>query len=156
MKQGKGKQSFAKRTCWSQKTPIFNILRDDAYCGSDGKASARNVGDPGSIPGSGRFPWRRKWQLNGNSLQDSCLENSIYGGTWQATVHGVTKRQTQLSNFTLTVSRDDATHSPDQIVNIETRLIMLFAAKDKSQQKQDLKLTVVRIMGSLLKNSGLN
>ena len=30
--------------------------------GSDGKASARNAGDPGSIPGSGRFPWRRKWQ----------------------------------------------------------------------------------------------
>ena len=31
--------------------------------GSDGKASACNAGDPGSIPQSGRFPWRRKWQL---------------------------------------------------------------------------------------------
>ena len=30
--------------------------------GSDGKASACNAGDPGSIPESGRFPWRRKWQ----------------------------------------------------------------------------------------------
>ena len=30
--------------------------------GSEVKASAWNVGDPGSIPGSGRFPWRRKWQ----------------------------------------------------------------------------------------------
>ena len=30
--------------------------------GSDGKVSAFNAGDPGSIPGSGRFPWRRKWQ----------------------------------------------------------------------------------------------
>ena len=29
---------------------------------SDGKASAYNAGDPGSIPRSGRFPWRRKWQ----------------------------------------------------------------------------------------------
>ena len=28
---------------------------------SDGKESACNVGDPGSIPGSGRFPWRREW-----------------------------------------------------------------------------------------------
>ena len=28
---------------------------------SDGKVSAYNVGDPGSIPGLGRFPWRRKW-----------------------------------------------------------------------------------------------
>ena len=30
--------------------------------GSEGKASACNAGDPGSIPGLGRFPWRRKWQ----------------------------------------------------------------------------------------------
>ena len=30
--------------------------------GSEVKASARNAGDLGSIPGSGRFPWRRKWQ----------------------------------------------------------------------------------------------
>ena len=30
--------------------------------GSDGKASARNAGDLGSIPGSGKVPWRRKWQ----------------------------------------------------------------------------------------------
>ena len=29
---------------------------------SDGKESACNEGDPGSIPGLGRFPWRRKWQ----------------------------------------------------------------------------------------------
>ena len=29
---------------------------------SEVKASACNVGDPGSIPGLGRFPWRRKWQ----------------------------------------------------------------------------------------------
>ena len=78
------------------------------------------------------------------------------GGAWQATAHRVSKSQTQLSNFIFTVSRDDATHGPDQIVNIETRLIMSFAAKDNSQQKQDLKLTVVQIMGSLLKNSGLN
>ena len=30
--------------------------------GSEVKASACNAGDQGSIPGSGRFPWRRKWQ----------------------------------------------------------------------------------------------
>ena len=30
--------------------------------GSEVKASARNAGDLGSIPGSRRFPWRRKWQ----------------------------------------------------------------------------------------------
>ena len=45
---------------------------------SDGKASAYNVGDPGSIPGSGRSPGER----NDNPLQYSCLKNSMDGGTW--------------------------------------------------------------------------
>ena len=44
--------------------------------GSDGKASARNEGDPGSIPGLGRSPGEE----NGNPLQYSCLENSTDGG----------------------------------------------------------------------------
>ena len=35
---------------------------------------------------------------NGNPLQCSCLGNSIYRGAWQATAHGVTKGQTQLSD----------------------------------------------------------
>ena len=46
--------------------------------GSDGKASAYNAGDPGSIPGSGRSPG----EGNGNPLQDSCLENPMDGGAW--------------------------------------------------------------------------
>ena len=45
--------------------------------GSDGKMSAYNAGDPGSIPGSGRSP--RKG--NGNPLQYSCLENPM-DGAW--------------------------------------------------------------------------
>ena len=53
--------------------------------GSDGKASACNEGDLGSIPGSGRSPG----EGNGNPLQYSCLENPIDGGAWQATVHGL-------------------------------------------------------------------
>ena len=44
--------------------------------GSDGKASAYNAGDPGSIPGSGSFPG----EGNGNPLQYSCLENPMHGG----------------------------------------------------------------------------
>ena len=44
--------------------------------GSDGKASARNAGDPGSIPGLGRSPG----EGNGNLLQHSCLENTMDGG----------------------------------------------------------------------------
>ena len=44
--------------------------------GSDGKASACNAGDPGSIPGSGRSPG----EGNGNPLQHSCLENPVDRG----------------------------------------------------------------------------
>ena len=55
--------------------------------GSDGKESACTVGDRGSIPGSGRC----LGEGNSNSLQYSCLENSMDRGAWWATVHGVTK-----------------------------------------------------------------
>ena len=46
--------------------------------GSDGKASACNAGDPGSIPGLGRSSGER----NDNPLQHSCLENPMDGGAW--------------------------------------------------------------------------
>ena len=59
--------------------------------GSDGKASAYNVEDLGSVPGLGRSPG----EGNGNPLQNSCLENSMDRGAWWATVHGVAKSQTQ-------------------------------------------------------------
>ena len=58
--------------------------------GSDGKASAYNEGDPGSIPGLGRSPG----EGNGNPLQHSCLENPMDRGAWWATVHGVAKSWT--------------------------------------------------------------
>ena len=63
---------------------------------SDSKASACNVGDLGLIPGSGRS----SGEGNGNPLQYSCLENPMDGGAQWATVHGVTKSQTRLSDFT--------------------------------------------------------
>ena len=50
---------------------------------------ARESGDVGSVPGSGRSPGVG----NGNPFQYSCLENSMDGGPWRATVHGVTKSQ---------------------------------------------------------------
>ena len=46
--------------------------------GSDGKASAYNVGDLGSIPGSGRSPG----EGHGSPLQYSCLENPMDTGAW--------------------------------------------------------------------------
>ena len=51
------------------------------------KESACKAGDLGLIPGLGRSPG----EGNGNSLQNSCLENPMDKGAWQVTVHGVTK-----------------------------------------------------------------
>ena len=62
--------------------------------GSDGKESACNAGDLDSIPGSGRSPGGR----HGYSLQYCCLENLMKRGAWKATVHGVTKSWTRLSD----------------------------------------------------------
>ena len=62
--------------------------------GSDGKESACNVGDPGSIPSLGRSPG----EGNGKPLQYSVLENSMDRGAWQVAVHGVKNSWTQLSN----------------------------------------------------------
>ena len=55
--------------------------------GSDGKESACNAGDLGSIPGLGRSPGERK----GYPLQYSGLENSMDREEWPAIVHGFTK-----------------------------------------------------------------
>ena len=62
--------------------------------GSGGKESAYNVGDPGLIPGSERYPG----EGNGNSLQYSCRENSRDRVAWQAPVHG-SQSWTQLSDL---------------------------------------------------------
>ena len=58
-----------------------------------GKESACQAGYVGLIPGLGISHEKG----NDNPLQYSCLENPMDRGTWQATVHGVTKGQTQLS-----------------------------------------------------------
>ena len=60
--------------------------------GSDGKESSYNAGDPGSIPGLGRFPGKG----NGYPLHYSCLENSMDREAWWATVHRVAKIRTPL------------------------------------------------------------
>ena len=65
---------------------------EDFPRGSDSKESACNAGDQGSIPGLGRSPGGG----HGNPLQYSCLENPMDRGAWWATVHRVTRSQTQL------------------------------------------------------------
>ena len=64
--------------------------------GSEGSASACDTEGPGSIPGLGRPPG----EGNGNPLQYSCLENPMDRGAWWATVHGVAKSRTRLSDYT--------------------------------------------------------
>ena len=62
--------------------------------GSEGKESACNTGNLGSIARMGRFPGEK----NGNPLQYSYLENSVNKETWQSTFQGITKCRTQLSD----------------------------------------------------------
>ena len=62
------------------------------------KESASSAGDPGWIPGSGRFPGGG----NGNPLHYSCLESLLDRGAWRDTVRGVAKSQTQIMTNTFT------------------------------------------------------
>ena len=58
-----------------------------------------DAGDTSSIPGSGKHPGG-----NGNPLQYSCLKNPMGREAWWATVHGVAKNQTRLSDHTTTTT----------------------------------------------------
>ena len=69
-------------------------MNEEAPGDSDDKESACIAGDPGSILGSGRSLGGG----NGNPLQYSCLENTMDRGAWQATVYGIVKSRTRLSN----------------------------------------------------------
>ena len=81
--------------CFSEKEIRSAFLRTDiekmdfpgGASGKDLPASAGDIRDLGSIPGSGRSPG----EGNGNPLQYSCLENPMDRGAWWATVHGVTE-----------------------------------------------------------------
>ena len=78
---------------------IFFFLN---MCGSDRKEFTCSAGDPSSIPELGRSPR----EGNGYLLQYSCLKNPIDRGAWQATVHGIAKNRTWLSDFHIhTLSR---------------------------------------------------
>ena len=84
--------SWVRKTHWKRDRLPTPVLLGFP-CGSAGKESACNMGDLGSIPGLGRSPG----EGNGYPLQYSGLENST-----DYIVHGVTKSQTQLSDFHFT------------------------------------------------------
>ena len=75
--------------------------------GSEVKASACNAGDLGLIPGSGRSPG----EVNGKPIHYSCLGNSMDRGAWWATVHGVAKSRTRLSDFTFIQMKREERHA---------------------------------------------
>ena len=93
-----GQRSLGGFRPWGRKesdtTERLNWTEPGASLDWDGKKSACNAGDVGSIPGSGKLPG----EGNGNPLQYSCLENPMDRGAWGATVHRVAKNWTQLSN----------------------------------------------------------
>ena len=86
--------------CYVLGSGLPTLMRFVFPGGSGGKESACSAGDLGLIPGLGRSPG----DGNGNPLQYSCLENCMDRGGWWATVPGVTKSQTRLSNFNTTIT----------------------------------------------------
>ena len=89
---------------------------------SDGKASAYNAGELGSIPELGRSPGAG----NGNPLQYSCLENPMDRGVWRATVHGVTESDT-------TEQLNTAQHSAFCFRSLEWKLSLTSFVKSKQK-----------------------
>ena len=80
-KTGKQPKCSLTDDVWTKKMwcTQWNIVYMNRFPGgSDGKASACNVGEQSLIPGLGRSPG----EGNGNPLQYSCLENPMDGGVW--------------------------------------------------------------------------
>ena len=75
------------------------------------KESTCSPGDAGLISGSGRSPGEE----NGNPLQYSCLGNSMDRGTWQATVHGVTKESDMTERVNTHTEKKEGNHSQNTI-----------------------------------------
>ena len=102
---------------------ISKIYKQRAFPGgSDGKASSYNARDPGSISGSRRS----SGEGNGNTLQYSCLENSMDGEVCWSTVHEVTKSRTRLNNFTsLHTTQYQKNKQPNQKVGKRPKLTFL-------------------------------
>ena len=79
-----------------------------------GKESTCNVGDPDSIPGSGRSPGGG----HGSPLEYPYLENPLDRGAWQATVHRVTKSRTRVNQQSIPAHRQPWSITTVKIINL--------------------------------------
>ena len=86
--------------------------------GSDGKESACNAGDLGSILWPGRYPG----EGNGNPFHYSCLENSLDGGVWGATVHELQRVGHVWATNTYTHGDGNCRTGPGQAAESDNRL----------------------------------
>ena len=85
-----------KRKDFSEDTSLSRNMYEEGFPGgSDGKESACNAGDLGSMPESRRSPG----EGNGYPLQYTCLGNPTDRGTGEAKVHGVAESGTRLSDY---------------------------------------------------------
>ena len=112
--------------------------KDALFIIGDWNARVGNQETPGVI---GKFGLGTRNEA-GQRLIEFCQENALV-----------------IANILFQHTREDSTHGHHQMVNTESRLIILFAAKDGealySQQKQDQELTVAQTVNSLLPNSDL-
>ena len=81
--------------CYLLLAPRRSFMGLGLTCSSNGKESACEAGDQDSIPGLGRS----SGEGHGNPLQYSCLENSVDGKAWRATVCGVAQSQIRLTHM---------------------------------------------------------
>ena len=82
-----------------------------------------NAGDTGSILGSGRSPG----EGNDNPLQRSCLKNPRFTGVWRATVHGVAKSWTRLSDW---MHKHTSTHTNERMTTF-VLILSFYSCKTK-------------------------
>ena len=105
---------------------------------SDGKASACNVGDPGSNPGSGKSAR----EGNGNPLKYSCLDNFMDRGAQRAIVHGVLKSETGLSGLHNSMLICFSKYNPSFRVQFSLKFLVKYNALDFPIVCQDLSVLV--------------
>ena len=115
---------------------VWISISDSFPGGSAGKEPACNVGDSGSIPGSGISPG----EGNGNPLQYSCLENPLNRRAWWATVHGVAKSQTQLSNKHNTIRQSQTNFLQMEKVDYSSSSLLLQMYSGESTCWETLKV----------------